>query len=715
MIYQGKAITVKNLDNGIAELIFDLEGDSVNKFNNATVLELGEAVAALNAAKGIKGLIVTSGKPVFIVGADITEFGQLFGGPEEEIIQNLADANKVFNGVEDLPFPTVTAINGFALGGGFEMCLATDYRVMSTEAKVGLPETKLGIYPGFGGTVRLPRVIGVDNAVEWIAGGAEQRPDKALKDGAVDAVVAPELLREAALDLVHQCIDGLLNYRAKRKEKLEPIPLNDIEKMMAFTTCKAMVAQQAGPNFPAPIGAVKSMEKAAGMARAEALEVEAKGFAKLVKTSVADALIGLFLNDQALGKKAKGWAKKTDAVKQGAVLGAGIMGGGIAYQSAYKGTPILMKDIAQAGIDLGLNEANKLLAKLVSKGRMDPIKMGEVLNSITPTMSYEQFDKVDMVIEAVVENEKVKNAVLAEVESKVQENTIIASNTSTISITRLAKVLKRPENFCGMHFFNPVHAMPLVEVIRGEKTSDEAIAKAVAYGVAMGKKVVVVNDCPGFLVNRVLFPYFAAFTQLVKHGADFQVIDKVMEKWGWPMGPAYLSDVVGIDTCVHAGAVMADAFPDRLKQEYSTALEIMFENKRFGQKNSLGFYNYQLDKKGKPSRTPTEESYKLLAPHVDDRKEFEADDIIARMMIPMAVEMARCLEENIVDTPAEADLSLIFGLGFPVFRGGILQYMDSIGLQAFCELADKYTHLGKLYEPTAGMRDMAANGKKYFG
>jgi 3-hydroxyacyl-CoA dehydrogenase/enoyl-CoA hydratase/3-hydroxybutyryl-CoA epimerase/enoyl-CoA isomerase len=319
-----------------------------------------------------------------------------------------------------------------------------------------------------------------------------------------------------------------------------------------------------------------------------------------------------------------------------------------------------------------------------------------------------------MVIEAVVENEKVKNAVLSEVEGKVQANTIIASNTSTISITRLAKALQRPENFCGMHFFNPVHAMPLVEVIRGEKTSDEAIAKAVAYGVAMGKKVVVVNDCPGFLVNRVLFPYFAAFTQLVKQGADFQAIDKVMEKWGWPMGPAYLSDVVGIDTCVHAGAVMADAFPDRLKQDYSTALEIMFENKRFGQKNSLGFYNYQLDKKGKPSRTPTEESYKLLAPHVDDRKEFEADDIVARMMIPMAVEMARCLEENIVDTPAEADLSLIFGLGFPVFRGGILQYVDSIGLKAFCELADKYTHLGKLYEPTPGMREMAASGKKYF-
>ncbi len=714
MIYQGKAITVKTIEDGIAELNFNLEGDSVNKFNNATIVELGEAVTALSTANGIQGLLVTSGKDVFIVGADITEFGKLSSGTEADIVQHLADDNQVFNAVEDLPFPTVTAINGYALGGGFEMCMATDYRVMATAAKVGLPETKLGIYPGFGGTVRLPRIIGVDNAVEWIAGGAEQKPEKALKDGAVDAVVVPELLREAAIDLLKQCIAGKLDYKTRRQEKLEPIKLNDIEKMMAFTTCKAMVAQQAGRHFPAPMSAVNTIEKAAGMARAEALAVEAQGFAKLVKTSVADALIGLFLNDQALAKVAKSWAKQTEPVGLGAVLGAGIMGGGIAYQSAYKGTPIVMKDIDQNGITIGLSEANKLLSKRVSRGRMDPIKMGEVLNNITPTLSYDGFDKVDMVIEAVVENEKVKNIVLAEVEDKVSKDTIVASNTSTISITRLAEGLKRPENFCGMHFFNPVHAMPLVEVIRGKKTSDAAVAKAVAYGLAMGKKVVVVNDCPGFLVNRVLFPYFAAFTQLLKEGADFQQVDKVMEKWGWPMGPAYLSDVVGIDTCVHAGEVMAEAFPDRLKQEYKTALEVMFENNRYGQKNDAGFYNYEPDKKGKPKRVPTEEVYTLLAPHADASQEFEADTIVERLMVPMGIEMARCLEENIVGTPAEADLSLIFGLGFPVFRGGILQYIDSVGIDVFCQMADKYSHLGELYEPTAGMRERAANGEKYF-
>ena len=715
MIYQGKAITVKALDNGVAELNFNLEGDSVNKFNIATVAELGEAGQALLDTKGVKGLIVTSGKPVFIVGADITEFGELFGGTQDEIVESLSKSNVVFNRLEDLPFPTVTAINGYALGGGLELCLATDFRVMSTAAKIGLPETKLGLYPGFGGTVRLPRVIGIDNAVEWIAGGAEYRADAALKVGAVDAAVAPELLQEATLDLLQQCIDGKIDYKKKRQEKLIPIPLNGTEMIMAFTTCKAIVSQQAGPNYLAPIGAVKSMERSAPLARAEALVVEAKGFSKLVKTTVADAMIGLFLNDQALGKKGKDWAKKTDKVQQGAVLGAGIMGGGIAYQSAFLGTPIIMKDIAQEGIDLGLNEANKLLAKRVNRGRMDPLKMGQVLNSITPTLNYDDFGKVDMVIEAVVENIKVKHAVLTELEDKVSDDTVIASNTSSISITALAEPLKRPENFCGMHFFNPVHAMPLVEVIRGEKTSDATVAKAVSYGMSMGKKVVVVKDCAGFLVNRVLFPYFAGFSLIMKEGADFQKIDKVMERWGWPMGPAYLSDVVGIDTCIHAGSVMADAFPDRLKFDFTSATDVMNNNKRYGQKNSVGFYNYEVDKKGKPKKVATDESYQLLAPHVDASKEFETDEVIERLMLPMCIEMARCLEEGIVETAAECDLSLIYGIGFPPFRGGVLQYMDSIGLKEFCAIADKYSRFGKLYEPTEGMRKMAENGDKYFG
>jgi len=715
MIYEGKAITVKEIDGGIAQLNFDLQGESVNKFNKLTLDELDAATAELEGRTDLKGLIVTSGKDTFIVGADITEFVSLFAGSEEDLIASNLNANKIFSRIEDLPFPTVTAINGMALGGGFEMCLSTDYRVMASSAKVGLPEVKLGIFPGFGGTVRLSRLIGADNAIEWICGGSENRADAALKMGAVDAVVSGDKLMDAAKAILGQCEEGKLQYQARREEKKGPLKLNGMESMMTFETAKAFVAGKAGRNYPAPVEAIKAMQKHATMSRDKAIEVEAKGFAKMAKTNVAACLVGLFLNDQALKKKAKKWEKMANDVKRTAVLGAGIMGGGIAYQSALKGTPILMKDINQDGIALGLKEAKKLLAKRIDKGKMTPEKMAEVLNNIIPTLSYGEFGDVDLVVEAVVENPKVKDAVLRETEDKVSEDTILTSNTSTISIDTLAKNLKRPENFCGMHFFNPVHMMPLVEVIRGEKSSERAVATTVAYAKAMGKTPIVVNNCPGFLVNRVLFPYFGGFTALVRDGADFQQIDKVMEKFGWPMGPAYLLDVVGMDTSKHAGEVMAEGFPDRMKHEGTTAIDVMFDNNRYGQKNDKGFYKYEEDKRGKSKKLVDEETYELLKPHVKEKQEFAEDEIIARMMVPLCMETVRCLEDNIVEAPADADMGLIYGIGFPPFRGGALRYIDDMGVAKFVELADKYAHISPLYEPTEKLREMAKNGETFFG
>jgi len=714
MIYEGKAITVKEIEGGILQLNFDLEGESVNKFNRLTIEDLKAAVEAISGQSGVKGLVLTSSKDVFIVGADITEFTETFKLPEEELVAANIEVNKIFSSVEDLPFPTVAAINGIALGGGFEICLTCDYRVMSEKAKVGLPEVKLGIYPGWGGTVRLPRLIGADNAIEWICATKEKKAAVALKEGAVDAVVAPEKLVEAAVDLVKRASEGEIDYKARRAEKTGKLLLNPMESMMVFETAKGFIAGQTKGQYPAPIEAIKSMQKHAGMTRDKALEVEAKGFAKMAKTSIAESLIGLFLNDQLLKKKAKEMPK-TEPVKKAAVLGAGIMGGGIAYQSALKGTPIIMKDINQAGIDLGLSEANKLLSKRVEKGRMKPADAGKVLNNIIPALTYSEFGDVDVIVEAVVENPKVKKAVLAEVEGLVSEDTIITSNTSTISIDLLAKDLKRPENFLGMHFFNPVHMMPLVEIIRGKKTSDEAVAKVVAYAQAMGKTPVVVNDCPGFLVNRVLFPYFGGFAGLLRDGANFQKVDKVMEKFGWPMGPAYLLDVVGMDTAVHANEVMAEGFPDRMKAEYKSAMQVLFENDRYGQKNDKGFYAYELDRKGKQKKVVDESVYELIKDVVGEAKDFSDEEIIERVMVPMCIETVRCLEEGIVEDPAEADMGLIFGIGFPPFRGGALRYIDSMGLDKFCEIADKYADLGKLYHPTEKMREMAKKGEKYFG
>ncbi len=714
MIYQGKALSASFLEDGIAELCFDLQGDSVNKFNRVTLQELGEATSALAAAPGLKGVVVTSGKDVFIVGADITEFTELFQLPDEELRAWASKANDVFNAFEDLPVPTVVAINGVALGGGYEMCLACDFRVMSSSAIVGLPEVKLGINPGFGGTVRLPRLIGCDNATMWVATGNQQKPDAALKDGGVDAVVAPELLKDASIDLLKKVIAGDFDYQARRVEKTTPVKLNDIERMMAFTTGKALVAQQAGKNMPAPLTAVKSMERNCGLNRAEAIEVEIEHFIKLVRTPQSNALIGLFLNEQGVSKYAKTVAKQGGDVKQAAVLGAGIMGGGIAYQSAYKGTPILMKDIAESGLALGMKEAGKLLSKRVSRGRMTPDKMASVLSSIRPMLSYDGFDSVDVVVEAVVENAKVKHAVLAETEKHIRKDAVLASNTSTISISYLAEALERPENFCGMHFFNPVHAMPLVEVIRGEKTSDETVARTVKYALQMGKTPIVVNDCPGFFVNRVLFPYFAGFDMLVRDGADFRHVDKVMERYGMPMGPAYLMDVVGIDTGFHAAEVMAEGFPDRMRHPFKGISQMMFEANRFGQKNGIGFYKYEEDKRGKPRKTEDDTALAMAAEAKQQTVEVSDDDILARMLIPMCIETVRCLDENIVRNPADADMGLIMGIGFPVFRGGALRYIDQMGVKAFVEMADRYADLGPLYQVTDSLRAMAANGESFF-
>ncbi|WP_318487488.1 fatty acid oxidation complex subunit alpha FadB [Photobacterium leiognathi] len=714
MIYQGETLSVSYLEDGIAELSLNAQGP-VNKFNISTLESFNQALNALYQQPDLKGLIITSAKEAFIVGADITEFLGLFAKPEAELSQWLSHANDIFNKLEDLPVPTLSAINGYALGGGCECVLATDFRVADTKARIGLPETKLGIMPGFGGTVRLPRLIGADSAMEIITAGKDKKAQDALKLGLVDAVVEPNNLKCAALAMIKSAIDGKLDWQQRRQQKQAPLGLNKIEATMSFTTAKGMVAKVAGKHYPAPMAAVTTIEQAARCSRDEALTIENQHFVKLAKTDVAEALVSIFLNDQYIKGQAKKATKAAKPTDHAMVLGAGIMGGGIAYQSALKGTPVLMKDIAEASLALGMTEAAKLLNKKLERGRIDGLTMASVLSSITPSLHYAGADSVDVVVEAVVENPKVKAAVLADVESQVSDDTVIASNTSTIPINLLAQSLKRPENFCGMHFFNPVHRMPLVEIIRGEKTSQQTIDRIVAYAAKMGKSPIVVNDCPGFFVNRVLFPYFAGFSLLLQDGADFVQVDKVMEKqFGWPMGPAYLLDVVGIDTAHHAQTVMAEGFPERMGKNGKDAIDVMFEAQRFGQKNGIGFFSYSLDRKGKPKKSLSEDAHALLAPVSKPQTKFESDAIIARMMIPMINEVVRCLEENIIATPAEADMALVYGLGFPPFRGGVFRYLDSLGLANYVALADQYAHLGALYEVPQGLREKAAQGETYY-
>ncbi|HHF3170656.1 TPA: fatty acid oxidation complex subunit alpha FadB [Vibrio diabolicus] len=716
MIYQAETLQVKEIQDGIAELSF-CSPKSVNKLDLATLESLDKALDALIAHQGLKGLLLTSDKDAFIVGADITEFLGLFAKTDAELDQWLQFANSIFNKLEDLPVPTISVIKGHTLGGGCECVLATDMRIGDKTTSIGLPETKLGIMPGFGGCVRLPRVIGADSAMEIITQGKACRADEALKIGLLDAVVETDALYESALQTLNSAINEKLDWQARRAQKTSPLTLSKLESMMSFTMAKGLVAQKAGPHYPAPMTAVITIEEGARFARNEALDTERKHFVKLAKSEEAKSLVGLFLNDQYIKGIAKKAAKSASKdTQRAAVLGAGIMGGGIAYQSALKGVPVLMKDIAQASLDLGMTEASKLLNKRLSRGRIDGFKMAGILASITPSLHYAGIENSDVIVEAVVENPKVKAAVLSEVESHVGDDTIITSNTSTIPINLLAKSLKRPENFCGMHFFNPVHRMPLVEIIRGEHTSDETINRVVAYAAKMGKSPIVVNDCPGFFVNRVLFPYFGGFSMLLRDGADFTKIDKVMErKFGWPMGPAYLLDVVGIDTAHHAQAVMAEGFPERMGKQGRDAIDALFEADKYGQKNGNGFYSYTIDKKGKPKKTFSEEILPVLADVCADKQDFDDETIIQRMMIPMINEVVLCLQEGIIATPQEADMALVYGLGFPPFRGGVFRYLDSVGIAEYVEMAKQHAELGAMYQVPQMLIDMAAKGESFYG
>ena len=708
-MFQGQFIRVELREQGIVELCFDAQGQSVNKFDTQTVEELAAATKSIRDSNAARGVLVTSAKDGFIVGADIFEFTTLFAQPEARIEAHIARMNVIFSGFEDLGIPSVAAINGVALGGGFEMALTCDARVMSEASQIGLPEVSLGLFPGFGGTVRLPRVGGAATAIEWISTGKPQSARSALAAGVVDKIAAPEAVRTAAMDLLSSLISSG-DWRARRARRHGPFGFDDA----LFQEAKEKLSKSAA-HQPAAVSAVELMRQAAGGSRDEALKLEHAAFARIARTQAATSLIQLFINDQAIRKKGREYARIAHKVRRAAVLGAGIMGGGIAYTSAVRGVPVLMKDIQQVALDVGVAEAKKLLAKQVEAGRIKADRVEAVLADIRPTLEYQALGSVDIVVEAVVEKMQVKKAVLREVEALVRADTIIASNTSSLSISEMAIGLARPENFVGMHFFNPVPLMPLVEVICGKKTSAQAAATVAGYANALGKTAIVVKECPGFLVNRILTPYLLGFLRAVDSGADYLQIDRVMEGFGWPMGPAYLADVVGLDTLLHVLEVISGGFAERMKIDFTHAVQAMVQANRLGQKNGSGFYRYENDAKGRPRKSVDPQTTQLLANiRRQASNSFTDAELLERLMLPMMIEAARCLEEGIAASPAEVDMALILGLGFPRYAGGPLKYTDWLGMKQVVTRCDAYAVLGPLYAPTAAMCAAADRGKTFY-
>lgn len=706
----GRTLRLVRLDDGLVELRMDRQGDALNKLDPETVAELDRAIAWLREAGDVRGVLLASAKPAFLAGADIGLFVDLFERPEAAIVDFIAGIRDALTGVAELPVPVVAAINGFALGGGLELALAADYRVLAADGQVGLPETGLGILPGVGGTTRLPRLAGGAVALDWILGGRPQAPAPALAAGVVDAVAEPAALRDDALEWLRRAAAGELDWRARRAQRAggwTPDP-------EALAAARRQ-AQQAAPHYPAALAVVDLLERSAPLPSERALPLESEAFARLARSPTAKALVGIFIAGQALKKKSRAQAGQGGAVRRAGVLGAGIMGGGIAYASAVRGIPVALRDIRQDALDQGVGEARKLLAKQVAGGRLTEERSESILASIRPQLDFAGFDTVDLVVEAVVENLAVKQAVLAEVEALLRPGSVIASNTSSLSITDIAAPLQRPEDVVGLHFFNPVPAMPLVEVVRGERTRDQAVATAVGYVLAIGKTPLVVKDCAGFLVNRLLGSYLAAFLHLVRDGADFARVDRAMEAWGWPMGPAYLIDVVGIDTLDKVLAILGAAYPTVMGTPWTTAINALAQAGRYGQKNGAGFYRYQADARGKPARSDDPAACDLLAASQGRRHEFSDEAIVERLMLAMVLEAGRCLDEGVIDSAVELDAGMRLGAGFPPHRGGPLWLADQWGPAQVLERARRLADLGGLYAPGAGLAALAEAGGRYYG
>jgi 3-hydroxyacyl-CoA dehydrogenase/enoyl-CoA hydratase/3-hydroxybutyryl-CoA epimerase/enoyl-CoA isomerase len=701
-MFQGTCLRVSLNSENIAELCFDRHNDSINKLDGRTVDELGAATEVIRNAPQVRGVLVTSAKELFIVGADIFEFTSLFAAPEAQIEAHMARLNTLFTAFADLPVPSITAINGLAFGGGLEMALASDARVMTESAQIGLPEVSLGLFPGYGGTVRLPRTTNTAIAIDWISTGKPQSARNALAAGAVEAVVPPAALRQAALERLESLIaSGEWQANRTRRRVCASIDLE------SFVRVKTALVKNA-VHQPAALAAVELIERTAQLDRNEALKLEHAAFARIARTQAAGSLIQLFINEQTIKRKGKTYAKIARDVQSAAVLGAGIMGGGIAYTSAIRGIPVILKDVAPKALELGITEAKKQLSKRVGSGHIGQQEADEVLASIRPTLEYGGLESVDVVIEAVVEKLSVKKVVLAEIEPLVGPTTIIASNTSSLSISELAGALIRPENFVGMHFFNPVPVMPLVEVIRGPRTSDAAAATIATYARTMGKTPIVVKECPGFLVNRILTPYLVGFLHAINDGADYLAIDRVMEKFGWPMGPAHLSDVIGMDTLQHVLQVISAAFAERMALSIPHAVELMVQHQRLGQKSGAGFFKYEIDPKGKPKKTVDSMTAQLLANiQPGGTRTYPDSELLERLMLPMVIEAARCLEDGIAESAAEVDIALVLGLGFPRYAGGPLKFADWLGLEHVVSRCEAYASLGPLYAPTNGMRTAA--------
>ncbi len=695
-------------EGAVAVVILDLPGESVNKFSRAVKDEFAATMLALRGDDAARAVVLISGKAdTFIAGADIEEF---VAAKSEEEFRRLSREGQQFLGeLEAFPKPIVAAINGACLGGGLEISLACHYRIATTHPKtvLGLPEVQLGIIPGAGGCNRLPRLVGLRAALDMILTSRNVRADRALRMGLVDELVPAAILRAVGVRTAARLAEGGAPSRRSRGSWL----LDRTSPGQAFVIRRArdLTMKKTGGHYPAPLAALDAVRFSLAEGMERGLPYEAEQFARVAMTDVSRRLVEIFFATTALKKDpgVEAPAPRPRVVKRLAVVGAGFMGAGIAGTAVDQaGVGVRLKDAALPLVGRGIKAAQAITADRLKRRSITRYEAARRLALVSGGVDYAGFRSADLVIEAVFEDLEVKRQVVREVEAVARHDCIIASNTSTIPIWRIAEASRRPENVIGMHFFSPVTKMPLLEVIAAEQTSKDAVVTAVAFGRRMGKTAIVVRDRPGFYINRILGPYMAEAGALLREGAPIESVDAAMIEWGFPVGPITLLDEVGLDVAAKAGGVMGEAFGERMKP--AIELDGLVKAGRLGRKNGRGFYRY-ADGQKQGVDASVYEVLGLGRPM--DPGSFQVKH---RLSFALLNEAARALEDGVIRSPRDGDIGAIFGFGFPPFRGGPFRTLDALGaglVEKLRQLAERH---GPRFAPAQILVDQAASSRKFY-
>ncbi len=702
------------VNNGIATIWLDHQIEKMNVVSPVMMGVLDEVFEEIKTNDAIKGVIITSAKKDFIAGADIKAFSIEKKGDFRPI------QSKGHQGLLELEMgkkPVVAAVHGTAYGLGVELPLACHAIVCSDDSstKFALPEVKLGLLPGGGGTQRLPKRVGLQKALDMMLTGKNIYPFQAKKMGLVDEVTNHSKLHAVATQICQKMIDGKWKRPERKKTFMDKI-LDDtgFGRSIVFKQAKKMSAKQTQGNYPAVPAIIDCVETGLTQGNAAGYEKELVLFEELMLTPESDALRSLFF--EMSDNKKNPYKKEGLTHKQLntlGMLGAGFMGAGITEVSIFKGIDVLLKDLQAESLQNAKQQIWKAVAKKIKYRTISKTDGEEIINRVQTRLNYDGFEHLDMVIEAVVENMKVKKTIFKEIEANCKEDVIIASNTSSLSLTEMSEAATRPEQVIGMHYFSPVPKMPLLEIVKTDKTADHVIASCYDFGVKQGKTVIVVKDGPGFYVNRILAPYLNECLTMADEGVALDKIDKALIKKGFPVGPISLLDEVGLDIAAHVAESSAEALSKgREGFEANTATTQMFKDGRLGKKNKKGFYNYE-EKKGRVKKAGIDPSaYKYFKGNGD--KELALEEIQDRSVLLMVNEAVMCLEEGIIANTTDGNIGAVFGIGFLPFTGGPFRYIDQVGVAKIVarmeELKAKY---GVKFTPRPMLVEYAKEGKKF--